>query len=339
MKIGNRDIGAGQKPWIVAEISASHNGNLDRAMKLIAVAKECGADSCKFQAYTPDSLTIDCDKPDFIIKDGPWAGRKLYDLYTEAATPREWFESLFNFARGLGLTPFASVFSPEDVEFLDQFQPDAYKISSFETSDRYLIKMAASRRKPMIISTGMASDDDIFEAVRGLKLRRTVLLHCVSAYPADPKKYQIKKLKKLIERFGKAGLSDHTLGTRTADRATTHGACIIEKHLTWSRSDGGPDASFASEPREFSEMVECIRESWEATFGESDEAEEAHKALCRSLRAVEDIKAGEAFTTQNVRSIRPGFGLKPARLPEILRSKAAMNIERGSALSEEMISS
>lgn len=338
MKIGSREIGAGHKPWIVAEIGANHNGSLERALKLIAVAKECGADAVKFQAYTPDSMTIDCDKPDFIIKGTPWDGRKLYDLYKEAATPREWLPMLFGFAHGLGMHPFASVFSPEDVDFIERFQPRAYKISSFEISDIPLIEYTARKGKPLIISTGMASDDDIFAAVRGINLRETVLLHCVSAYPADPKKSALWKLMRMSRIFKNVGLSDHTLGATTAVISTALGACIIEKHLTLSRTDGGPDAAFSSDPVEFAEMVRKVHDAWEAIYGYADEAEDDLKPLRRSLYAVADIKAGEEFTSQNIRSIRPGYGLPPSRLPKILWRKSAMDIERGIPLSEEMIS-
>jgi pseudaminic acid synthase len=334
MKIGNREIGSGHKPWICAEIGANHNGSLDRALKLIAVAAECGADAVKFQAYTPDSLTIDSDKPDFLIKEGPWSGRRLYDLYSEAATPREWFPELFRFARWLELTPFASVFAPEDVDFLEQFEPEVYKISSFEIIDLSLIHCVVETNKPLIISTGMATNDEISDAF--CHGERPILLHCISAYPAKPSAlYRVKILREAWGAY--SGLSDHTIGSESAVLATALGACVIEKHLTLSRSDGGPDAGFSSEPAEFAEMVRRVNDAWEAIHGEPDAAQDSHRPLRRSLYAVEDIAAGEEFTSKNIRSIRPGYGLPPSRLQEILVRKSSVNIERGSALKEEMI--
>lgn len=343
MKLDGYEIGRGARPWIAADIGAAHNGSLDRYMQLIYTAKFCGADAVKFQCFTPDGDTIACDKPDFIIKEGPWKGRRLYDLYKESHTPREWFPRIFDYARKIGITAFSTADTVADVDFLKAMGNPIIKISSFEIVDTPLIAHAARTGKPMIISTGMASDEEIagaFDAVMSMACEFSIFLHCISEYPASLDAMNLHRIKSMQHDYcTHVGLSDHTIGSEAAVIATALGACVIEKHLTLSRSDGGPDDGFASEPREFKAMVEAIHNAHRA-LGDGHQPKTAgtHKPLRPSLYAVQDIEEGEAFTSENVRSIRPGYGLPPSLIDQVLGKTAACGISRGTAMKMEFVS-
>jgi len=344
MKIGNFELGKG-KTFIVAELSANHGHNIDVAKKTIAAAKRAGADAIKLQTYTPDTMTIDCNKSDFVLRQGTiWDGKTFYDLYKEAYTPWEWHEELFEIAANEGLICFSTPFDKTAVDFLEQFNPPAYKIASFEITDIHLIRYAAQKGKPMIISTGVAEEEDIklaVEVCRSVGNNDIVLLKTSSQYPARIEDANLVMIKDLEKRFEvMAGLSDHTLGEFVPIVATSLGAKVIEKHFILDKSIGGPDASFSLDENEFRAMVDAVRKV-EAALGKVDYSlsEKARKsrAFARSLYVVKDMKKGEVFTEENVRSIRPGFGLHPKYLDEIIGKKAAKDIERGTALSFDLI--
>lgn len=321
---------------IVAELGANHNGSFERALKLIDAAKSTGADAVKLQAYTADMLTLDCDGPEFIVAGGPWAGCRLYDLYKEAETPPSWLPELFAHARSVGLSCFASVFDLDGLDRLEELNCPFYKIASFEITDTGLIEQAALTSKPLIISTGMASDEEIWAAIDAAVTSEVTLLHCVSAYPARPEQANLMRIKQMQEEFGfPVGLSDHTLGIAMPVAATALGAWVIEKHLTLSRADGGPDASFSLEPDEFKAMVTAVRDTRAAM--QECEPPEPHKELRRSLYAVDDIAAGEKLTHKNIRSIRPGHGLPPWLLWTLIGGVAKQPIARGMPLAQYMI--
>jgi pseudaminic acid synthase len=339
MKIDGVAIGPGQRPYVIAEMSASHCGRLDKALALIRKAKFAGAHAIKIQAYTPATITLDHDGPGFTLDAGLWAGRKLYDLYQEAHTPWDWFDDLFGYAKDIGITMFASVFDETSVDFLERFDCCAYKISSFELVDIPLIEKCARTGKPLILSTGMASPADISAAIKACQGAEFALLHCVSAYPCPVEDANISRIEHMRRIYGcPIGLSDHTLGTDVAVAATALGACIIEKHLTLSREDGGPDAEFSLVPSELASLVTSVRNVHAALGGGDRPASEGPQvSLRRSLYAVKDIAEGETLTKDNVRSIRPGFGLPPAELPSIIGRAAAMTIARGTPLARELI--
>ena len=323
---------------IVAEVGANHLGSLSRALSHIEWAKHVGADAVKFQAYTADSLTLNHDGPGFIVmQKGPWQGRKLYDLYKEAETPFEWFPELFQRANAIGIKIFASAFDRASVDLIHSLGACAIKIASFEITDTNLISYAASTKLPLILSTGMASNAEILEAIDSAKGAESItLLHCISAYPAKTEEYNIARIGQLQMNFGvEVGLSDHTLGVAMPVAATVLGATIIEKHFTLSRSKGGPDASFSMEPEEFKEMVSAVRVTKEAL--RNNPQEEPYRNLRRSLYVVKDIQAGETFTNDNVRSIRPGHGLAPHYYNRVIRMKAAKKIARGTPLDIDLI--
>ena len=344
LTIANRVIGPDYPPYIVAELSANHNGDIDRALAIIEAAKKAGADAIKLQTYTADTITIDSDGPGFRIEDGPWAGRTLYDLYQEASTPWEWHEALFAKARKLDITVFSSPFDSTAVDFLESLGVEAYKIASFEVVDLPLIEKAAATGKPLIISTGMANREEIADAVSAAReagCRELALLHCVSAYPATPEAYRLKTLGSLAEHFETVvGLSDHTLGTEVAIASVALGATIIEKHFTLSRNDGGPDAAFSLEPEELHNLCEATRIAWSAlglaSYERADD-EAANVIYRRSLYAVADINQGDTLNADNVRSIRPGFGMAPKELPRVIGRKAKTQIVRGTPLSWDLI--
>ncbi len=338
--IGARTIGPGSPAYLIAEISANHHQDFDHAVRLIHAIKAAGADAVKLQTYTPDTLTIDCDAPEFRIDGGTiWDGRKLYDLYVEAYTPWEWQPKLKAVADALGLDLFSTPFDVSAVDFLEEMDVQAHKIASFEVVDLELIRRVAQTGKPVIMSTGMASlaeIDDAVQAFRGAGGTQLALLKCTSSYPAPPEEMNLRTIPHLAEAFGvPVGLSDHTLGTAVPVAAVSLGACIVEKHFTLSRSEPGPDSGFSLEPDEFKAMVNAVRTA-EKALGtvnyQITEKETASRAFRRSLFAVEDIKASETFTSRNVRSIRPGYGLPPKHLAAVIDRKAARDIKRGTPL-------
>jgi len=340
--IAGRGIGPSHSPYVIAELSGNHNGDIGRALALIDATKAAGADAVKLQTYTADTITLDHDGPGFTIKGGLWDGRRLHELYREASTPWEWHEKLFAHAQSAGITCFSSPFDPTAIAFLEKLNAPAYKIASFEIVDTPLIRLAAKTGKPLIISTGMASPEEISEALDAAKESAgAVLLHCISAYPAPAEDANLARIPALAARYGCAiGLSDHTLGIEVSIAAVALGACVIEKHITLQRSDGGPDAAFSLEPDELAALVKGVRTA-HAALGRADygraASEEGNVAFRRSLYAVKDIAAGETITDENVRSIRPGYGLAPKYLPEILGRKAKRGIPRGTPMSRDLV--
>ena len=345
LEIKNKKIGKNYPVFIVAELSANHLQKFDNAVKLIKAAKEAGADAVKLQTYTPDTITIDCDNEYFQIKQGTlWDGKTFYQLYKEAYTPWEWQPKLKEIAEREGLIFFSSVFDKSAVDFLEKIDVPAYKIASFEITDIPLIEYVASKGKPVIISTGIATLSDIEEAVNACKRmgnNQIALLKCTSAYPAPLEEINLRTIPNLAETFKTVvGLSDHTLGISVPIASVALGACIIEKHLTLDRKLGGPDAAFSLEPTEFKTMVKSIREVEKALGGVSYELTEKMKKsreFSRSLFVVKDIKAGEVFTEKNIRSIRPGYGLHPKYLKDILNKRANQDIKKGTPVSWRFI--
>ena len=342
-KIGDRIIGNDFPPFIIAELSGNHNGSLERALSLIDAAADAGADAVKLQTYTADTLTLDSTNAEFKITEGLWSGYTLYELYQNASTPWEWHEELFKRAKSNGLKIFSSPFDPTAVDFLEKLQVPAYKIASFELVDTPLISKVASTNKPIIMSTGVANYSEIEEACLVAKKSQQgfALLHCVSAYPAKAEEMNLRTLSALSLAFGaQVGLSDHTLGSAVSVAAISLGASIIEKHITLRRDDGGPDAEFSLEPREFKKLVRECKFAYQAL---GDPVFDriglggANKQFRRSLYVVKDIKKGELFTTENIRSIRPGLGLNPKHLTSILGRAASKNLKHGQALTWSMI--
>lgn len=344
VSIAGRTIGSGHEPYVICELSGNHNGSLDRALQLLEAAAATGADAIKIQSYTPDTITIDHDGPGFRMEGGLWDGRTLYDLYGEAHTPFEWHRALFDKARELGVALFSTPFDESAVDLLEELGAPAYKIASFEAVDLPLIAYVAAKRKPMIISTGMANLDEIAEAVgtaRDNGCGDVVLLHCVSSYPAPDEQSNVRTVPDLAERFGVvSGLSDHTFGSAVAVASIALGGCVVEKHFTLSRADGGPDAAFSLEPQEFKTLVEDCKRAWRA-LGEPtydlQGCERGNIAFRRSIYVVRDVPAGQELTRDNVRSIRPGYGLAPKHLPEVLGRRAARDLKRGEPLSLDSI--
>ncbi len=337
MKIGNKTIGGDSAVFIIAELSANHNGSLETAIETIRAAKRAGADAIKFQTYTADTITIDAKTDDFKLSQGTiWDGKYLYDLYKEAYTPWEWHEELFKEAKDGGLVCFSSPFDPTAVELLEKLEAPAYKIASFEITDIPLIELVASKGKPVIISTGIAGQEDIelaLDACKRMGNNDIALLKCTSSYPAPIDEANMVMVKDLAERYGViSGLSDHTMGNTVPVVATCFGAKIIEKHFILDKSIGGPDASFSMDEQEFGEMVKAVREA-EKAIGKVDyaltEKQKKGREFSRSLYVVEDIEVGEVITKENVRSIRPGFGLHPKYFKEIMGTKAKKSFKRG----------
>ena len=344
-EIAGKPIGPGRPVYVIAEMSANHGGDFQRARAIVEAAAAAGADAVKLQTYTADTLTIDSDHPDFRIGAGsPWAGRTLYDLYGEAQTPWDWQPRLAEIAKDLGLACFSTPFDETAVAFLEGMDVPAHKIASFELVDPALVRAVARTGKPLILSTGMATLAEIAEAVDAAEQEgatEIALLKCTSSYPAPASEMNLRAIPKLAGAFGvPVGLSDHTLGIETAVAAVALGAAIVEKHLTTSRDLPGPDSAFSAEPAEFARMVESIRRV-EAALGEArfgpTEHERASLVFRRSLYAVVDIAAGEILTPSNVRSIRPGYGLSPRELPDVLGRRAKTRISRGTALSRDLI--
>jgi len=345
MQIGEREIGPNHPVYIVAEMSANHAQSFDTALKIVRAAKDCGADAVKLQTYTPDTITIASDRELFRIGGGTiWDGRNLHDLYGEAYTPWEWQPKLKKAAEDLGMDLFSSAFDSSAVDFLEKMGVPAHKVASFELVDIPLIQRMASTGKPLVISTGMATVEEIEEALRKAReagATQIALLKCTSAYPAPPEEMNLRTIPDMAKRFGvPVGLSDHTTGIAVPVTAVALGACIIEKHLTISRSTPGPDSAFSLEPDEFKAMVDAVRTAEKAlgtvNYGVSGK-EEAGRAFRRSLFVVKDVKQGGTFTPENVRSIRPGHGLHPRHLQEVLGKRATRDAERGTPLSWELV--
>ncbi|MGB0933368.1 MAG: pseudaminic acid synthase [Lishizhenia sp.] len=336
MNIGNYTIDKNSPVFIIAELSANHNGSIATAIETVRAAKRAGADCIKLQTYTADTITIDSRLDDFLIKGTIWDGRNLYELYQEAYTPWEWHAEIMKVAKDEGLICFSSPFDPTSVDFLEELDAPAYKIASFEITDIPLIEYVASKGKPVIISTGIADMEDIelaLDACKRMGNNDIALLKCTSSYPAPIEEANMCMVKNLAERYNLiTGLSDHTMGSTVPVVATCFGAKIIEKHFILDHSIGGPDASFSMDETEFSEMVKAVREA-EKAIGRVDytltEKQQAGKNFSRSLYVVKDIKAGEVITQMNVRSIRPGFGLHPKYLNEILGKTSNTNLEKG----------
>lgn len=344
IKIDGRVIGAEMPPYVIAEMSANHNGHIETAFKIIAAAKQAGANAVKLQTYRPDTITLNFASDDFRIRGGLWDGRALYDLYEEAHTPWDWHAPLFEFARKIGITIFSSPFDSTAVDLLENLNAPAYKIASFEAIDLPLIKYVARTGKPMIISTGMADAEEIREAIDAAHdggCKQLAILHCVSGYPAPAKDYNLKTIPDMMQRFGLVtGLSDHTLDNTTAICSVALGASIIEKHFTLDRNGGGPDDSFSLEPAGLADLCQGARIAWDALgcvdYGRKS-SELGNVQFRRSLYIIEDIKSGEIFTNKNIKSIRPGFGLQPKHLEAFVGQRAACEIKRGTPVSWDMI--
>ncbi len=342
--IAGRRIGPDQPPYVIAEMSANHNGSLDTALRIIDVAQAQGADCVKIQTYTPDTITLDYDKPDFQIQGGLWHGRTLYDLYQEAHMPWEWHKPLFDHARKVGITMFSSPFDNSAVDLLEDLNTPAYKIASFEAIDLPLIKYVAATGKPMIISTGMANEEEIREAVdtaRGAGCKELALLHCVSGYPAPAQDYNLRTLCDMADRFDVlTGLSDHTLDNTTAIASVALGACLIEKHFTLDRNGGGPDDSFSLEPQELRQLCGGARTAWEA-LGRVDyglkSSEQGNVQFRRSIYIAQDVAQGETLSPHNLRVVRPGHGLAPRHYESLLGRKVNRALSGGTAMAWEYL--
>ncbi|ALP53207.1 pseudaminic acid synthase [Candidatus Tenderia electrophaga] len=343
-RINGREIGNGCCPYMIAELSANHNGKLENALRIIEQAKLAGADAVKLQTYKPDTITLSSDREEFQIKDGLWAGKTLYSLYEQAHMPWEWHGVLFEYARNLGITIFSSPFDNTAIDLLEDLNAPAYKIASFEAIDLPLIKYAGQTGKPLIISTGMADKEEIQEAIDAAKsagCKELAILHCVSGYPAPADDYNLITIKDMQSSFQvPVGLSDHTLDNTTAIASIALGACIIEKHVTMDRNGGGPDDSFSLEPDELERLCTGTRVAWKA-MGNVDygrkSSEEGNIKFRRSLYFMQNVKAGEKVSEKNVKSIRPGYGLPPKYLEEILGKVVKTDVKRGMPVSFELI--
>lgn len=344
IEIAGRLIGSGYPPYVIAELSANHNGKLETALRIIEEAKKSGADAIKLQTYKPDTITLDCESNEFKIHGGLWDGRSLYDLYTEAHMPWSWHAPLFSHARQLGITIFSSPFDSTAVDLLEDLNAPAYKIASFEAIDLPLIRYVAGTGKPMIISTGMADAEEIQEAIQAARdggCKELAILHCVSGYPAPAEDYNLRTIPDMITRFGLVtGLSDHTLDNTTAIASIALGASIIEKHFTLDRNGGGPDDTFSLEPKEMTELCRCVRTAWR-TLGSVDygrkSSEQGNASFRRSLYFSSDVKKGELITKNNVRSVRPGFGMHPKYLDQILGKRTSRDASFGTAVTWDHI--
>jgi len=344
IKIAGRPIGADYSPFIIAELSANHNGNLDTALRIIEEAKKAGADAVKLQTYTADTITLNSDAEEFRIKGGLWDGRTLYELYQEAHMPWEWHKPLFDHARKHEITIFSSPFDNTAVDLLEDLNAPAYKIASFEAVDLPLIKYVASTGKPMIISTGMADAEEIQEAITAAReggCKELAILHCVSGYPAPAEDYNLRTIPDMINRFGLVtGLSDHTLDNTTAITSVAIGASIIEKHFTLNRKGGGPDDSFSLEPVELAALCRDSKTAW-AAMGNVDygrkSSEQGNAQFRRSLYFVKDMKAGDVITKDCVRSVRPGYGLPPKSIEKVLGKKVLADVAMNTSLKSQDI--
>lgn len=342
--IDGRKIGQNEAPYVIAELSANHNGKLETALKIVEEAKKAGADAVKLQTYKPDTITLDCDNEEFRIHGGLWGGRTLYDLYAEAHMPWEWHKPLFEYARKLGITIFSSPFDNTAVDLLEELNAPAYKIASFEAIDLPLIKYVASTGKPMIISTGMADAQEIEEAIQAARdggAKEIAILHCVSGYPALPEEYNLRTLADMVRRFGLVtGLSDHTIDNTTAIASVALGASVIEKHFTLDRNGGGPDDSFSLEPGELKMLCHGARTAWTA-LGQVDyglkSSEKGNAKFRRSLYFVADMQAGDVVTAESIRSVRPGYGLPPKYWDSVVGAKVVRPVTKFSPVTFEDI--
>ena len=346
IKINGINIGEDYQPYIIAEMSANHNGDISKAFKIINAAKEAGADAVKLQTYTADTLTIKSDLPDFKINDGLWAGKNLYDLYQWANTPWEWHEDLFNHAHDKGITIFSSPFDRTAVDLLEELNAPAYKIASFEVIDLPLIKYVASKNKPMIISTGMANLNEIEEAIKTARENgcdQLAVLHCVSGYPAPSMEYNLKTIQDMKEKFGVViGLSDHTLNNTTAITSVALGASIIEKHFTLDKKAGGPDDSFSLEPTELKDLCNSSKISWESLGNinyERKKSESSNLKFRRSIYFIKDMKKGDIITEDSIKIIRPGYGIAPKYFEELLGKKVHKDVCHGMSVSKDCLRS
>lgn len=346
--IDGHQVGQGHPPFIVAEMSGNHNQSLERALSIIDKAAEAGAHAIKLQTYTADTMTLDLKQGEFSISDpnSLWKGRSLYELFQEAHTPWEWHEPLFRRAKELGLTCFSTPFDETAVDFLEDLDVSCYKIASFENTDLPLIRKVAATGKPLIISTGMASIAELDETVRTVRQaegKDLILLKCTSSYPASPANSNLSTIPHMRELFHcEVGLSDHTMGVGAAVASVALGACMIEKHFTLRRADGGVDSAFSLEPEELAQLVVETGRAWEAlgrvTYGSSSESEVKTEVFRRTLYVAKDMAAGETFSTENIRRIRPGLGLAPKFLPYVIGRKASQCIAKGTPLSWDLVS-
>nr|AGM37786.1 PsaF [Acinetobacter baumannii] len=342
--INNRDIGTDFPPYVIAELSANHNGRLETALKIIEEAKRCGADAIKLQTYSADTITLNSQNEEFMIRGGLWDGQSLYELYQKAQMPWEWHKPLFDHARALDITIFSSPFDRTAVDLLEDLNAPAYKIASFEAVDLPLIKYVASTGKPMIISTGMADKEEIGEAIQAAYdggCKELVVLHCVSGYPAPAEDYNLLTMVDMAKSFNvPVGLSDHTLDNTTAITSVALGACLIEKHFTLDRNGGGPDDSFSLEPKELQQLCQGAKTAWQA-LGRVDygrkSSEQGNAQFRRSLYFVRDLKAGDVIDESSIRSVRPGFGLPPKFYDEILGKKVTQNISLNTPVTMDVI--
>ena len=346
IKIAGREIGSNHPPFVIAEMSGNHNQSLERALKIVEAAAKTGAHALKIQTYRPDTMTLDLDEREFHISDPKslWVGNSLYNLYGEAYTPWEWHKPIFDRARELGIIAFSTPFDDTAVDFLEDLDVPCYKIASFENTDLPLIRRVAATGKPLIISTGMASIaelDDTVRTAREAGCKDLILLKCTSTYPAAAENTNILTIPHMRELFGcEVGLSDHTMGVGVSVASVALGAIVIEKHFTLNRSDGGVDSTFSIEPAEMTQLVVETERAWQALGKVSYGATEAEKksiVFRRSLYVVQDIKAGEILTNENVRAIRPGLGLPTKYLPQIINRVAKQDLKRGTALSWDLI--
>ena len=344
IEIAGRKIGADFPPYVICELSGNHNGSLERCLSMVDAAADTGCDAIKIQTYTADTITLNVDRPEFRIHGGLWDGRTLYELYQEAQTPFEWHAAIFERARQRGVTIFSSPFDETAVDLLDGLDAPAFKIASFEAVDLPLIKYAASKGKPLIISTGMADLQEMqtaLDTALGAGAAGVLLLHCVSSYPATFADANVRNVPDMAARFGcPIGLSDHTPGTAASVAAVSLGACVIEKHFTLARADGGPDAAFSLEPAEFKALVDDTKNAWAALGAAHYDvlgAEQGSLLFRRSLYVTADVKAGEPLSRANIRSVRPGNGLPPAELDKVLGKTATRDIARGEPLDWSMV--
>ena len=344
MKINNRLINVENPPYIIAEMSANHNGDINNAYKIIDMAKTAGADAVKLQTYHPDTITMDMSTPEFMIKGGLWDGQSLYELYKGAFMPWEWHKPLFDYAKKVGITIFSSPFDNTAVDLLEDLNTPAYKIASFEAVDLPLIKYVAQTGKPMIISTGMADAEEIQEAIEAAReggCKELAILHCVSAYPALASDYNLRTLADMRQKFGLVtGLSDHTIDNITAITSVALGSSIIEKHVTLDRNGGGADDSFSLESKELTELCVGAKTAWEA-LGQVDYgrklSEQANVKFRRSLYFVKDIKEGEVITAEHIKSIRPGYGLHPKHYDNVIGNVVNADIKAGQPVSFNLL--